>query len=485
MASLHHSLIFSFGEKYALVAINFATMAIVSRLFTPREFGIFAIATALMMTLEALREFGVGAYLIQRRDLSAADIQAAFTLTLLSSLLFAAILLAASGPIAAFYQEEVLTDVLRISALGLLLLPVQVPVMALLRRDFAFDILALVSVIGALTNLGAIVLLTALGFGVMSLAWAGLASAAAAIMLALWLRPRFDIFRFSLHRWREMLSFGSYASATALLNVLAQSFLPILLGRLLGLGATGLYTRATTLSRLFDRLILDALHPIMLPVLAQQVRAGGDLKRAYLHALTLMTAVYWPALIFLALTADPIVRLLLGSQWLEVAVLVRILALAALCLFPAFLTYPILVATGRIRDTLISSLISIPLTLAITGAAATLGVTAAAAACFLTYPLQVAVALHFVRRQVPFTGAELAAALWRSALVALCAAAPPASVVALAGFRFDLSLWQMAGAALGALAAWFGLMLALRHPLLDEMRDVAGTAWRSLLARAA
>lgn len=483
MASLHRSLIFSFSEKYALVAINFATMAIVSRLFTPAEFGIFAIATAVMATLEALREFGVGAYLIQRRDLSPADIRTAFTLTLLSALLFGAVLLAASGPIAAFYGEGKLEGVLRISALGLLLLPVQVPLMALLRRDFAFDVLALVSVTGALTNLGAIVLLAALGLGVMSLAWASLASAAAASLLAFWLRPRFDIFRFSLHRWREMLSFGSYASATALLNVLAQSFLPILLGRLLGLGAAGLYTRATTLSRLFDRLILDALHPVMLPALAQQVRTGGDLKPAYLRALTSMTAVYWPALIFLALMADPIVRLLLGPEWLEVAVLVRILALAALCLFPAFLTYPVLVAMGRIRDTLVSSLISIPLTLAITGAAATLGITAAAAASFLTYPLQVAVALHYVRRQVPFSAAELAAGLWRSALVAVCAAAPPASVVALAGFRFDLGLWQLAGAALGALAAWLGAMLALRHPLLGEMQSVAATVWRHRLAR--
>jgi O-antigen/teichoic acid export membrane protein len=65
--------------------------------------------------------------------------------------------------------------------------------------------------------------------------------------------------------------------------------------------------------------------------------------------------VQWPFLICLALLADPAVRLLLGARWSDTAPLVRIIALAWLAMTPAFLTYPVLVAAGRIKDTLTAS----------------------------------------------------------------------------------------------------------------------------------
>ena len=65
----------------------------------------------------------------------------------------------------------------------------------------------------------------------------------------------------------------------------------------------------------------------------------------------------WCALILLA---DPLVMLLLGPQWQEVPHLVRLMAGGMFWLVPAFLSYPTLVVLGRVRDTLTTSLITVP-----------------------------------------------------------------------------------------------------------------------------
>ena len=105
--------------------------------------------------------------------------------------------------------------------------------------------------------------------------------------------------------------------------------------------------------------------------------------------------------------ADPIVAILFGSQWNEVVPLVRMLALASLSLSGACLTYPVLTAVGRVRDTLTASLISVPPSLLAIFIASFFGIEAVAASALFTLPLQAFVALCFVRRQIAFRPAEL------------------------------------------------------------------------------
>ena len=72
--------------------------------------------------------------------------------------------------------------------------------------------------------------------------------------------------------------------------------------------------------------------------------------------------------------AHPIILILLGQTWLEIVPLVRFLCVANLALFAACLSYPVLVATGSVRDALTSSLISLPPSLLIILCAAFFGV---------------------------------------------------------------------------------------------------------------
>lgn len=97
-----------------------------------------------------------------------------------------------------------------------------------------------------------------------------------------------------------------------------------------------------------------------MPAIFAENRAGTGLRKIHLDSVTLLSAIQWPALIFLAIMARPIILIWLGTTRVEIIPLVQILCLAKLALFAACLTYPVLVAIGHVRDTLISSLISLP-----------------------------------------------------------------------------------------------------------------------------
>lgn len=480
MSAVRRSVLFSACEKYATQALGIATTVVMARILSPAETGLYLTAYSVIMLADGFRDFGVGSYLVQATTLDRAEVRTGFTVTLLLSLAMAAVIALGSTTIAGFYQNAALGHLLAIASLAFLVTPFGTPISALLRRDLSFGTVAAVNTAAALVASGLTVGLGLLGYGPASYLWAYVASNVVSVLLMLVARPDIWVFRPCLQSWRPLLGFGSVAAGVAVVNI-AYDVLPRLaLGKLLGFGAVGLYGRALNVVQLPDRTIVSALQPVVLPAMAEHARAGRPLRVGYLRGHTLLSAFQWPALAVLALLADPVVRLLLGSQWLEAAPLVRVMAIATMALAPAFMTYPVLVAAGRIGDTLRASLVSLPPSFAILLLAAQHGTGAVAASLLVIAPMQMAVALHFVRRAIGVGWGDLAVASWRSAAMTLAAALAPALAVLLSPDGFALGLGSAALALAGAALGWGAALVATRHPLGAEMLAL----WRGVARRA-
>jgi O-antigen/teichoic acid export membrane protein len=467
MTGLHRPIFFSFIDRYSVIALNLLMTMIIARLMTPDEIGVFVIGGAIVLLMESLREFGVSSYLIQVHEITEEGVRTAFTVILILSLIFAIAIYLLADPVARFYGDQRIVPVLHITAFGFLFGPFVAPNVSLLRRDLSFGSIALINISGAVANFACTLTLAVLGAGYLSLAWGALASSMTIAVVANVLRRQFWIFRPSLHAWRKVAAFGGYSSAAALVNVAFQLLPQLALGRILSLDAVGIYSRAVVICQLPDKAIVGALQPLFLPALAAQLRTGGNLKEIYLLWVGHLTAILWPGLICLALLANPIVAVLLGPQWSAVAPLVRFMAIGSLFLAPAALTYPVVVSAGRVRDTLTMSLVSLPISAMIVSASSFIGLNAVAASVLVTAPFQLWVALSYVRRCIRFAWIDIAIATRKSALVTLCTAS---ATVAFGGFRFDLSITEMAVALTGAAAGWFVGLALTGHPLLRELR---------------
>jgi O-antigen/teichoic acid export membrane protein len=472
MGDARRSLLFSAIDRYLTQVLVIATTATMARILTPAETGLFLVAHAVILLVENFRDFGVGAYIVQERQLSRTAVQSAFTVTVLLSLAMGGAVCVGAGQIALFYGEPELRSLLIVAALGLLFVPFGSPIMALLRRDLAFKAIAGINVAAAVANAVVTIVLGMAGYGAVSYIWGYVAASALLALLAFLARPQLWVFRPTLVGCRRVLSFGTISSFVTVVNM-AYDLLPRLaLGKILGFDAVGLYSRAVTVCQLPDRAIVSALQPVVLPAMAARARAGGDLKDSYLRGHALMSAIQWPALIMLALLADPIVRVLLGEQWLEVAPLARLIALATMALAPAFMTYPLLVSVGRVRDTLASSLISLPPSVLIVVGAVSFGLEAVAASLFIAAPLQMLVALLFIRRAIGLTWVELVHASRNSMILAIGTALLPGIVIAFSPTGFVLDLQQTVLSILGGALGWLTGLWLTDHPLKREI--VAG-----------
>ncbi|MBS7695935.1 MULTISPECIES: lipopolysaccharide biosynthesis protein [unclassified Chelatococcus] len=467
MTGLRRSFAFSFVERYATSLINLGMTAALARLVSPDEIGVFVIGGTIILLGEILRDFGASSYLIQAQGITTEGVRTTFTVTFALSAFIVGLVLGTAEPIAAFYGDARLAIVLRIATAGFMLGAFINPILSLLRREMAFDRIALINIIGGCTNGATAIGLAMAGFGYRSLALAYVASTIAVLGVALAFRPAMTTFWPGFADWRNVFAFGGYASATAVINNLYLAWPQLVLARILGFDAVGIFSRATMLVQMPERSLLSALQPVLLPAFAREVRAGGDLSGAYLHGISLATAVQWPFLTSLAILAEPVVAIVLGPAWMEAAPIVRLLALGSMSLFGAFLTYPVLVALGRIKDTLTASLIVLPPSALIVTVAAFHSLEAVAASLFVTAPLQMIVSFIVIRRHMPFSWGALVERLARSAFVTAGASAAPLALSIVGGFTPHPGALALAGAVAGSAIGWLAALSATRHPLLE------------------
>ena len=473
---IRQSIFFSALERYGGFLLFAVATAVLSRLLNPQEFGIYSVVAALTAIIgAAFQEFGGANYLVQKSWLSEGETRTAFTITLCMSVLLAVAFFELRETAVWFYSTEELKVGIAVATLNFLLLPFIITISALLRRDMEFATLARCNLIGYLINVVISILLALWHFSFLAPIWGMIAGNVALLASLVWSRFDLSIFRPSFAGYKDVLNFGAYSSCVVIINSLYGFAPQLILGRIIDFTAVGLYSRASNVSQLFDRLIIQAASPVVMPAAMIHKRAGGDLKDMYLQAIEMITVLQWPFLTFVALMAHPIIWIWLGPTWMETVPIIQLLCIASLFLFAACLTYPFLVAVGRVRDTLVSSLISLPPSLILIFIASLYSVQAVAASALLTLPFQALVALYFVSRRLAIYPLDLIRATLKSGIVTVCSVAGALVSMAIIEYTPVQPIVRLILVATSAGAGWsLGLVMTC-HPLMIQLRLAAGT----------
>jgi O-antigen/teichoic acid export membrane protein len=478
MSTIRRAFVLASVEQYLALVINVTVVATMARLLTPEAVGLAVTATGIVAIALSLREFVTPEFLIQRPEINERDLRTSVTLLFIVTALVAVCVMAAAGPLSLFYSSPDLNVFLLLAILSALAEVISQPIIAVLRREMAFGILANIRTVALMVSAVTTITLAWLGFGYVSYGWGMLASAMtlAALASAVSTHSLASILRPSLASWQEVAAFGRFKGASQAVDRIYESLPQLILGKIVSMSSVGLFNRANTICGIPDRIIMSAFYAMAFPALASSMREGRNIKQSYLGTLSYLSVLYWPGLIMIAITAQPIVHAILGPKWDEAVPIVRILALAAVFWFAVIVTNPLLLALGCNRDAFLSSLISRCLAALAICTASTYGVTAMALSQFISLPIQMLVALYFVRRNLNYGIGDLISALIPSVAVTLFSIACPLAMLAVNGWQSNFSAFEFMTILLLAGIGWLAGLLIVQHPFLAEVKIIAQAA---------
>ncbi len=302
-------------------------MLILARLLTPEDFGIVGVAMIAIGFAQVFQDFGLGKTLIQREDRINESANIVFWSNVTFGVLLYLILFLSASPIADFFHELRVKDVLRVLCLQIVLTSFTTVHLALLQREFRFKQLFVVRLAPSIIPGFVSIPLALMGHGVWALVWGSLAGSFVQVLLFWHVSDWRPAFSFDIALAREVLGFGSWVALEMFLGWLIMWGDSIMLGHFLGVNELGIYRVGTTVILLIFSLFFSPLIPVAYSSFSRLQSNTEDLRASFLRMTQLVATVSLPLGVGLALTAHPISSLVFGYKWQGIVIVILIIGL--------------------------------------------------------------------------------------------------------------------------------------------------------------
>ncbi|MDM8564115.1 lipopolysaccharide biosynthesis protein [Candidatus Halobeggiatoa sp. HSG11] len=307
------------------------TAIVLARYLSLEEFGIAALVMTTDELIKVFNQNGIGAKIIHtsKQHLEAVCNTAyrlnwfvCITLFLLQSL--------AAFPIAWFYQQPQLVEMVMLLAIVYLLMPLGLVQAFLIQRENRFKVIALVAGVQVTVDNLLTAGLAIAGFGVWAIV---LPKLLVAPIWVIGMRMNYS-WKFKLGtgfaHWQEILHFGKHILGVELLKTLRLNLDNLIIGRFLGIEALGIYYFARNAGLGISLSLTRAFNTALFPHLCEVQHDRNLLREKFLNTLKIVSLSMIPLILAQALLAPWYVPIVFGEKWIVAIPVLVLLCLSAI-----------------------------------------------------------------------------------------------------------------------------------------------------------
>lgn len=324
------------------VISQFGYIAVMARLLSKADFGLMALATSFIAIGTIFSEGGMGAALIQRKNITQKHMNAALQGGILIGFGIFFILFFTAKYIANFFDQPQLELLIKVIGINVVLHSVSGISMMLLQKNFKFKYTATITMGATLIGYTVGIIFAYNNWGVWSLVVATLITTTLNAVGFLYLAPVRLTLKIHIKEWKELFSFGFGVILLKINNYIGNQGLNLVLGKIFTPSLLGVFERTYRIKTLPSVYLGNVLDTIMFPAMSEIQDENERLFRVYQHSLGVVNSVLLPVAVFLIIFSKEVVLILLGSNWLEAVLPLQIM----------FIVLPFS-SSGRMADSVI------------------------------------------------------------------------------------------------------------------------------------
>lgn len=304
--------------------VGFLSTIILARLLSPEDYGVVAIVTLSVGMARVFFDLGVHVALIQNKNITQGHYNTAWTIKLIQSSVVTFILLVFSPIISNFFHDERSKLVLiflsfipfinSFQNIGLIALQKEMK----FKQEFYF--LSISRIVGFL--------ITIVFAYIMKSYWALVIGTFSNAIIGVFFSYCFHPMKptISLKMFNEIFSVSNWMLLKNIGQYFQTNFHRFLIGHWSPAATLGAYSLGSDIAAMPTNELLAPFNRVLFPAFSNLQDNPAELKRVFLLAQGLQTLVAMPAAAGLALVANDLVPLLLGTKWVEAIPYVQILS---------------------------------------------------------------------------------------------------------------------------------------------------------------
>lgn len=329
--------------RFASIAIT----ALLARLLSKEDFGVFAIALAVYLVVASLAELGMGSAIARSAHEPEDIAPTVASISILASVGLSMGMYFGAPALADILGQPAAAQPLQILSLCLFLTGVFTVPGAQLVREFRQDRIFLATVVGFVVANPLLVIMALHGGGATAFAWSRVIGQLATGL----------VFYFSTSRryrpgWRSecvgpLIRFGLPLSIANLVNWALLNADFMILGRMVSAAEVGVYMIAFNVASWSTALLGSVMNNVVVPAFGRVSDDKTRLGAALVSGTRLVALLAFPVGALTCALAAPLIVTVFGDKWSEAAPVLAVLAVYGVLYTFSLLLVSVLVATGK------------------------------------------------------------------------------------------------------------------------------------------
>lgn len=328
-----NGVIWTFADSFLIKGITFVASLVLARMLGPKEFGLIGMISIFIAIGTSLVDSGLASSIIRTKNADNEDFSTVFYTNLALSFFVYIVLYFCAPFIASFYNQEILTDIIRVYCLSFIISAFSAIQLAILNKQMLFKKIVNYNLPSTIFGVITGITLGYLNYGVWSIVWMYLVTQTV-MSLLLWVYSKWKpTFVFSKQKLRHHYTFGYKLMLSGLLDKIFKNMYNVIIGKYFSVQTLGYFERAKSFNDYPSFTLTSIISKVTYPLMSKLQDDSKRISTIYRKLLQFTFFVTAPIMLAAAAVAEPLFLLVLGEKWMAAVPFFQILSLAAM-LYP-------------------------------------------------------------------------------------------------------------------------------------------------------
>lgn len=321
---------------------------LLARIIVPDDFALMAITLAVIAVFGAITEMGVAQAVIQnKRGHTPEFLNVAWWFGVVRGVLVGVMAALLAGPIASFYEEPLLRQLLMVAPLTIVFTSLASPRIYALQRQFRFGATLWTTQGAGVLGTVATIVLGLILQNVWALVLGAIFEAFARFVLSFILCPIRPRFQLEEESRRDLLKFTMGMLGLPLLTLLILQADVFVLGKVVSAEQLGYYALAIALAGFPLSIFSKVVQPLVVPTLATFQEDYPRMQTAVLGLSRLVWLFGLPLTTVMGIAAAPLLSLVYGAAYAQAAWAFALYSLFCIIYMASMVSFSVYLAIGR------------------------------------------------------------------------------------------------------------------------------------------
>ena len=316
------------GFRFITQSLSWVITVAIARILVPEDYGLMAMASILTGYVEIFSELGLGAAIIQKKDITNEELSSTFYFSMIIGAILSIVSFSLAYPTAWIFNEPRIIPITQLISVLFIIGALMIVPYNILSRDVKFKEIGIIQLVSVVVASRSMLMMAKAGFGVWTLINGTIIQRCITVTLTFLITKWHPRLHFHFKEAKPLLKFGINIAGSRSLFYLFQKSDRFIVGKMFNAQYLGYYSFAMQLASIPTDKIVSIVNQVSFPVFSRYQEDSARIQEMYLKTTKYISLLLAPLFFGGFFFGDEIILTLLGEKWIPIIFVFKLFCIA-------------------------------------------------------------------------------------------------------------------------------------------------------------